>query len=148
MINKNLLSLQQKSIDIKFSDKQNLENVIQNMIQIMKISNGVGLAAPQINLFQNIIVFDKNYVSIDYMINPKIIEYSEYDIYDSLEGCLSLDKKDLYIVKRYNSIIVEYKTLENKTFIKKFTKESFSNIIQHEIDHLNGILISNIGKKI
>ena len=96
----------------------------------------VGMAANMIGVRKNIICFvdGKNYAT---MFNPVIIKKSGE--YETQETCLSLigePKK----TKRYKSITVEFET---EKFVKKTKKyENFTaQIIQHEIDHLNGILI-------
>ena len=96
----------------------------------------VGMAANMIGERKNIICFvdGKNYVT---MFNPVIIKKSGE--YDAEETCLSLigePKK----TKRYKTITVEFET---EKFVKKIKKyENFTaQIIQHEIDHLNGVLI-------
>ena len=96
----------------------------------------VGMAANMIAERKNIICFTdgKNYVT---MFNPVIIKKSGE--YETEETCLSLigePKK----TKRYKTITVEFET---EKFVKKIKKyENFTaQIIQHEIDHLNGILI-------
>lgn len=95
----------------------------------------VGMAANMIGISKNIIIFD-NEGEYMLMFNPKIVRQKEP--YSTEEGCLSLEGKRH--TKRYNNIKVEYK---NEAFQQKF--KSFTGwtaqIIQHEIDHCNGILI-------
>lgn len=96
----------------------------------------VGMAANMIGVLKRIICFD---AGGRYMImfNPEIIKYSEG--YETEEGCLSLlggPRK----TKRYKKIKVQYETEEGKVRTKTF--EGFTaQIVQHEIDHLNGVLI-------
>ncbi len=96
----------------------------------------VGMAANMIGVTKRIIAFDDNgeYVV---MLNPVILKKSEP--YDTEEGCLSLlggPRK----CKRYKNIKVQWQTLEFKTRIKNFTGFT-AQIIQHEVDHCDGILI-------
>lgn len=96
----------------------------------------VGMAANMIGERKRIIAFDDNgqYMT---MLNPEIIKAS--DAYSTEEGCLSLlggPRK----TKRYKSIKVKYQNLDFQTRIKTYTGWS-AQIIQHEIDHCNGILI-------
>ena len=96
----------------------------------------VGMAANMIGVHKCIIAFD-NDGSYMVMFNPEIIKKSEP--YDAEEGCLSLlggPRK----CKRYNTIKVQWQTAEFQTRIKTFTGFP-AQIIQHEIDHCNGILI-------
>lgn len=96
----------------------------------------VGMAANMIGVKKSIICFDNDgeYMT---MLNPEIIKFSEG--YETEESCLSLlggPRK----TKRYKKIKVKYQTIDFKVRIKTF--EGFSaQIIQHEIDHINGILI-------
>jgi len=96
----------------------------------------VGMAANMIGELKNIIVFDDDGVYMT-MFNPVILKQSEP--FETEEGCLSLlggPRK----TKRYRKIKVQYETAEFQTRIKTFTGWT-AQIIQHEIDHLSGILI-------
>ena len=96
----------------------------------------VGMAANMIGVHKRIIAFDNDGAYM-VMFNPEIIKKSEP--YDAEEGCLSLlggPRK----CKRYQTIKVQWQTAEFQTRIKTFTGFS-AQIIQHEIDHCNGILI-------
>ena len=95
----------------------------------------VGMAANMIGVAKNIIVFDVN-GTVMTMLNPEIIRKS--GAYETEEGCLSLP--GVRKTKRYRSITVTY---QDKSF-RKQTREFtgfIAEIIQHEIDHCNGILI-------
>ena len=96
----------------------------------------VGMAANMIGVHKRIIAFNDNG---DYklMFNPRIVKSSGE--YETKEGCLSL-LGDPRPVKRFQKIKVEYQTMDMKVRLKTF--EGFTaQIIQHEIDHCNGILI-------
>lgn len=96
----------------------------------------VGMAANMIGVRKRIICFDNN-GTYSVMFNPEIIKKSEP--YDTEEGCLSLlggPRK----CKRYKSIKVKWQTAEFQTRIKTFTGFT-AQIIQHEIDHCDGVLI-------
>ena len=96
----------------------------------------VGMAANMIGVHKRIIAFDNDGTYM-VMFNPEIIKKSEP--YDTEEGCLSLlggPRK----CKRYKAIKVQWQTAEFQTRIKTFT--SFpAQIIQHEVDHCDGVLI-------
>lgn len=100
----------------------------------------VGMAANMIGVRKRIIAFlDESGRAPTYtlMLNPEIIKKS--GPYDTEEGCLSLlggPRK----CKRYQTIKVQWQTTEFQTRIKTFTGWS-AQIIQHELDHCNGILI-------
>ena len=95
----------------------------------------VGVAANMIGVSKRIIVFDNDGACMT-MFNPEIIKYTEP--YEAEEGCLSLEGKRK--TKRYRTIKVRY---QNERFQVRL--QSFSGwpaqIIQHEIDHCNGVLI-------
>ena len=96
----------------------------------------VGMAANMIGVTKRIIVFD-NEGSYMTMLNPVILKASEP--YETEEGCLSLlggPRK----CKRYKKIKVQYQNLQMQTRLKTFTGWT-AQIIQHEIDHCNGVLI-------
>ena len=96
----------------------------------------VGMAANMIGVRKRIIVFDNEgeYMT---MFNPEIIKKS--GPYDAEEGCLSL-LGGPRPCKRYKTIKVQWQTVEFQTRIKTFTGWS-AQIIQHEIDHCDGVLI-------
>ena len=96
----------------------------------------VGMAANMIGVSKRIIAFD-NEGSYMVMFNPEIVRKSEP--YETEESCLSLlggPRK----CKRYKSIKVQWQTSEMQTRIKTFTGFP-AQIIQHEIDHCDGVLI-------
>ena len=96
----------------------------------------VGMAANMIGVRKRIIAFD-NEGKYMVMFNPEIIKKS--DPYQTEEGCLSL-LGGPRPCKRYKSIKVQWQTAEFQTRIKTFTGWT-AQIIQHEIDHCDGILI-------
>ena len=95
----------------------------------------VGMAANMIGVAKRIIIFDDN-GSATVMFNPEIVKCS--GAYEAEEGCLSLS--DTRKAKRYRSIKVQYQNEKFETRLKTYTGFT-AQIIQHEIDHCNGILI-------
>ena len=96
----------------------------------------VGMAANMIGVRKRIIAFD-NQGSYMVMLNPELLKCSE--AYDTEEGCLSLlggPRK----CRRYGTIKVRWETTDFQTRIKTFTGWT-AQIIQHEVDHCNGVLI-------
>ena len=96
----------------------------------------VGMAANMIGVYKRIIAFN-NEGKYEVMLNPEIVKASGE--FETEEGCLSLlggPRK----TKRFQKIKVQYQTLDLKVRLK--TYQGFTaQIIQHEIDHCNGILI-------
>ncbi len=100
----------------------------------------VGMAANMIGAKKRIIAFlDESGRTPVYtvMLNPEIIKKD--DAYDTEEGCLSL-LGDPRKCKRYKTIKVQYQTVNMQTRVKTYTGWT-AQIIQHEVDHCNGILI-------
>ena len=100
----------------------------------------VGMAANMIGVRKRIIAFlDESGRASTYavMLNPEIIKRD--GAYNTEEGCLSL-LGGSRPCKRYKSIKVKYQTLELKTRIKTYTGWA-AQIIQHEVDHCDGVLI-------
>ena len=95
----------------------------------------VGMAANMIGQAVRIIAFD-NEGSCMVMLNPEIVKCAGQ--YETEEGCLSLE--GVRKTKRYRSIKVQYQNEKLQTRLKTFTGWT-AQIIQHEIDHCNGILI-------
>ena len=95
----------------------------------------VGMAANMIGVCKRIIAFD-NEGTYMVMYNPEIVKYAQP--YETEEGCLSLS--GIRKTKRYQSIKVKYQNADFAVRLKTFTGWT-AQIIQHEIDHCNGILI-------
>ncbi len=95
----------------------------------------VGMAANMIGVSKRIIAFD-NEGTYMVMFNPEIVKSS--DRYEAEEGCLSLTGTRK--TKRWKSIKVQYQNEQFQTRFKTFTGWT-AQIIQHEIDHCNGIII-------
>jgi len=97
--------------------------------------NGVGLSAPQIGIYKKIclIKIGKNEIIL---INPEIIEYYGETFYT--EGCLSFPNENI-LTKRYSEITV--KTINELLYFSIDNNELECIAVQHEIDHLNGILM-------
>lgn len=96
----------------------------------------VGMAANMIGVSKNIIAFDNQGTHM-VMLNPEIVKRE--GAYEAMEGCVSLLGGPRKAV-RYRKIKVQYQTVDFQTRLKTFTDWT-AEIIQHEIDHCNGILI-------
>ena len=95
----------------------------------------VGMAANMIGVAKRIIIFDDNGRAA-VMFNPEIVKCS--GPFEAEEGCLSLT--GTHKAKRYRSIKVQYHNEKFETRLKTYTGFT-AQIIQHEIDHYNGVLI-------
>jgi peptide deformylase len=116
---------------------------IADMFETMRNANGIGLAANQIGLNKQIFVVDISPVE-DYekykpivMINPKIISRSD-ETNSIEEGCLSIPELRETVI-RPKSIFVSFFDVNMKEHTME-ADELFARVIQHEYDHLHGIL--------
>ena len=141
--------LRRKSKEVSKVSKK-IRILAENMIDTMYANNGVGLAAPQVGENLRIFVID---VSQDdeplnpiVFINPKIIKKS--GAIKSNEGCLSFPKA--YVdVRRYRNIMVKALDLNGRPFVMEAKDgELLARAIQHEYDHLEGILFIDHSRNI
>jgi peptide deformylase len=123
---------------------QDLRDFVENMYETMHYADGVGLAANQVGDGRSILLVDISELSSDdyrhepiTMINPEIISFSDETI-EFEEGCLSIPKFYDDVV-RPEAIEIKYLDIDMKEH--KIEAHAFlSRVIQHEVDHLNGIL--------
>lgn len=123
----------QKSAPATQADLQTAQDLLDTLTAHREAC--VGMAANMIGITRRIIVFD-NRGSYMTMLNPEIVSCS--GAYETEEGCLSLTGRRK--TKRYKKIKVRYQNLQMQTRLMTFTDWT-AQIIQHEIDHCNGILI-------
>ncbi|MGB4266154.1 MAG: peptide deformylase [Limnochordia bacterium] len=116
-----------------------VSRLIDDMIETMYAVDGVGLAAPQVGVSKKIAVIDVGEGPIA-LINPKIIEGSGEDI--DVEGCLSVPGKQAY-VKRMATVKVQAFNEKGKP-VQIEAEGLLARALQHEIDHLNGILFTDL----
>ncbi|MEI8090773.1 MAG: peptide deformylase [bacterium] len=136
--------LRSKSIEVDKIDKDILEFLLV-LRKMMRTHDGVGLAAPQLGKSVRIIATSQwekgkdrsKFIGETMMINPTITQRSK-EMFLAEEACLSVP--DVYgYVKRHKGITVEYLDAKGHKQSKKL-KDFNATIIQHEIDHLDGIL--------
>lgn len=125
--------LAQKAADAAPEDVQTADDMLETLKA--NADRCVGMAANMIGVCKRIIVFDDEGKYAE-MFNPEIISVKEP--FEAEEGCLSLLGKRK--AKRYKVIKVRWQDRAFRTRIKNFTGWT-AQIIQHEIDHCNGILI-------
>ena len=132
-IMKDPIFLAQKSAPATKEDLQ----VAQDLLDTLTAHKDgcVGMAANMIGVSKRIIAFD-NEGKYMVMFNPEIVKRTEP--YEAEEGCLSLPGTRK--AKRYRSIKMQYQNEQFQTRLKTFTGWT-AQIIQHEIDHCNGVLI-------
>ena len=131
---KDVMFLSQKSVDATKKDLHIGQDLLDTLANHRE--GCVGMAANMIGYLKNIIIIDHDGEDL-VMYNPKITK-TFGNVYETEEGCLSLE--GVRSTKRYHKIKVQWLDASWKVKIKTF--EGFSaQIIQHEIDHCNGIII-------
>ncbi len=121
-----------------------IDDLIHNMADVMYLDDGVGLAAPQVGISKRVVVLDVG-DGLKSILNPKIIEKSKEE--ETMEeGCLSLPEIHVH-VSRSSRIVVQGRN-ENDKLIQVEADGLLARVLQHEIDHLNGILIIDFASSI
>ncbi|HRF96396.1 MAG TPA: peptide deformylase [Aggregatilineales bacterium] len=148
--------LRKKAVKVISFDKK-FQQLVDDMIETMIDAPGVGLAAPQVNVSQRLIVVrlpDDEESKSEYgdqagvvyvVANPKIIKASK-EMVDGVEACLSLPG---YYgdVERHETIVITGQDRYGKEFRLK-AKGWQARVFQHEIDHLDGIMYTDIAKDV
>ena len=136
-------SLREKSKEVHKISKK-VQILIDDLFDTMYATNGVGLAAPQIGENLRVFVIDTSTGKEAYrpmvFVNPKIIKKS--GAMDSYEGCLSFPEAYTN-VRRYSHIMVKALDAKGRPFVIEVNAEKdklLTKAIQHENDHLDGIL--------
>ena len=119
---------------------ETFQTFIDDLIETLKDSGGVGLAAPQVNISKRVFVMKSGFsVPLTVVINPEVKYLTQYGTKNSTEGCLSIPGKRVR-VKRYKRIHLDY--LNRHGEARSEQAKGFKAIIaQHEFDHLNGVMI-------
>ncbi|NLX34027.1 MAG: peptide deformylase [Thermotogaceae bacterium] len=128
-----LLRLVSKKIEV-FDEK--LREFVEELSKAMYVEDGVGLAAPQVGVSKRIFVYDAG-EGIRVVINPEFLWKSEETV-QMEEGCLSIPGiyADLF---RPSSVKLRYQDVEGN-FHEEELSEYAARIVQHEADHLEGVL--------
>lgn len=130
--------LRKKCLEVKEITPE-IRKLVQDMKETMEKNKGVGLAANQVGALKRVITIDLRFANQGFLalINPKVIKKSrEKEIEE--EGCLSFP--DIFLkIKRAKEVIVRTKNVEGKEMDLK-AEGLLARVLQHEIDHLDGIL--------
>ena len=133
----------QKTKSVKDITGNGVKKIIHDMTETMLDAKGIGLAAPQIHINKQIIIFrtqeneKENEIKITALINPKLTKISD-ETNNDWEGCLSIPGM-LGLVKRFSKIKYEGYDMSGN-FIQKEVEGLHARIVQHEFDHLMGVL--------
>jgi peptide deformylase len=131
--------LREKCIEVNDSDKpKEINELISEMIKTMIENQGVGIAAPQVGINKRlfIAVIDKK---IEIFINPEVIDKSD-EMTEDTEGCLSVPNC-FGTVPRHKNITIKY--CNGREFIEQKFEGFNARVVQHEYDHLEGILYTD-----
>ncbi len=138
--------LRRKAHKITTFDK-NLQTLIDDMVETMRVAPGVGLAAPQVGISERLIVVEygddedetvpKKLFAV---INPEIVQASEEKV-EGIEACLSIPQL-AGEVERHEKITVKGLNRHGKP-VKIKAEGWLARIFQHEIDHLEGVLFTD-----
>ena len=135
-----------KSRPVKDITGPAVKKIILDMTETMMDANGIGLAAPQVHISKQIIIFRNNEqendkdIKITALINPKLTKIDE-ETANQWEGCLSIPGM-LGLVKRFSKIKYEGYDMSGN-LIQKEVEGLEARVVQHEYDHLMGILYIN-----
>ena len=134
--------LRRKAVEVRNFDFS-LSSLTENMFETMYDSKGIGLAAPQIGISQRLIVIDIEEIDADFpplaLVNPIITESSGEELGE--EGCLSLPDFRA-IVRRFTEISINAQNIDGQA-VHFSAQGLMARVLQHEIDHLDGILITD-----
>jgi peptide deformylase len=143
--------LRRKAKKVTAVDKDVLA-LVEDMIETMRAAPGVGLAAPQVGVSQQIIVVEYGSEEDEEapkklfaMINPEIITVSE-EMVEGTEACLSIPRI-MGDVERHEKIVVRGMNRQGK-MVKIKLSGWMARIFQHEIDHLEGILFTDRAERV
>lgn len=124
-----------------------LKKLADQMVSLMRAAKGVGLAANQIGVTQQVIAIEYTgqdlTIPLVVVVNPRVISASAA-ITTNIEGCLSLPGRQVNVA-RSKALKIKGFNLKGK-LITIAAKGFFARIIQHEMDHLSGVLITDRGK--
>lgn len=129
--------LKSRACEVEPTEDLSLRELVRAMAETMYEENGVGLAAPQVGVDKRVIVFDID-ERLAALCNPVIVEFSEETVVDE-EGCLSVPGITVP-VERSVRVVCEGQTVEGR-HITIEAEEYLARVLQHEIDHLDGVII-------
>ncbi len=123
----------------------NIHKLLNDMADTMYDADGVGLAAPQIGISKRVIVVDVGDENgLIEMINPELVELEGEQI--GSEGCLSIPNLNGEVNRAYR---VKVRALDrNGELFELVGEELLARALQHEIDHLNGVLFTDIALRV
>lgn len=118
-----------------------LASLVERMTNLMQEARGVGLAAPQVGVLRRVLVYQTGEEEpVTALVNPRVTASSEEQVTED-EGCLSLGAASVIMpVERPQSVTVEGSSPSGEPLVIE-AEGLEARVIQHEVDHLDGILI-------
>ena len=137
-----ILSKKSREVELESIKEEKIQELIDDMLETMYKANGVGLAAVQVGILKQIVVIDVDEECNNpiVLINPKIVK--EKGTQEVEEGCLSFPNRFVQ-VERPSEITVEGIN-ENGDKVKITATGLLAQALSHEIDHLNGIVLTDV----
>lgn len=120
-----------------------LRDLINEMLFVMRTNNGIGLAAPQVGITERLFVCELEGRAIS-LINAEIKDVSGHA--EMIEGCLSLPEVHVNVTRNEQLHVHGYDSRGRKEQLEM--SGLWARVIQHEIDHLNGVLICDHGENL
>jgi len=136
--------LRKKAEIVKDPKDPEIQKLIEDMVATMKSAKGLGLAAPQVSVSLRVFTIDME-GDISVFVNPEIKDFSKESI-PFEEGCLSVQKTWGSVIRPKKLTIKAFD--ENGKPVKIRAKGLLARIVQHEMDHLNGILFIDKAEKL
>jgi peptide deformylase len=143
--------LRRKAHKVTEFDKD-FRTLVDNMVETMRDAPGVGLAAPQVAVPLRLVVVEYGDDEDDHapkklyvLVNPEFIEKSE-EMVSGVEGCLSVPGL-IGEVERHQSVMVRAQNKQGKP-VKIKAEGWLARVFQHEIDHLDGILYTDLATRV
>ena len=128
-------------VSLEELESEEMQLFLDDLKATMKSAGGVGIAAPQVNVSKRV------FVAMDSIIlNPELTYFDDKGMKSSTEGCLSIPGKR-YVVPRYKEIHIDYFD-RNGEVVSQDVRGFKAIVIQHEYDHLDGILISDFTESV
>jgi len=122
-----------------------LKTVALDLLEMMYRSNAIGLAANQVGLKIRLVAMDPAWMHGRrlpiVMFNPEFVECGE-EMFKAPEGCLSLPEMG-FTVPRFRNVKVKFLGLDNQEYVIEDDNSLLSSVMQHEVDHLDGVLMTD-----
>ncbi|MGH7623250.1 MAG: peptide deformylase [Gemmatimonadaceae bacterium] len=128
--------LREKAKKVKKIDAS-IQKLIDDMIDTMHSAPGVGLAAPQVGLSLRVVVIETPDDGLQVLINPEVVKSS--GARRLMEGCLSVPGYQAEVT-RHKHVTVKALNRDGKEIRLKASENLLAQALEHEIDHINGVL--------